>query len=100
VASGVGLRPGGGGTPRRAAIAFRILVISEVVSHDGYFGGTIRRCLTCELAAFEKRFTRFGSDARGRSVQVKPFAALNSAGAFRIVSGPIWGTYDVRPPVG
>jgi hypothetical protein len=79
----------GDGRPSRLAIAFLIFVISEAVSHDGYFGGTIRSCLTDALWAFPNRFTRFGSDARGRSVQVKPFAALKSEGASRIVPGPI-----------
>ena len=32
----------GGGSPSILAIAFRILVISDVVSQGGYFGGTIR----------------------------------------------------------
>jgi uncharacterized protein YyaL (SSP411 family) len=80
---------GGGATPRSAAIALRICVISDEVSQDGYVGGTIRSCLTEACAAVPKRFTRFGSESRGRSVQVKPLAAAKRFGALKIVSGPM-----------
>jgi len=79
----------GGGTPSMFAIAFRIFVTSAFVSHDGYLGGTMRSCLIEAFCAFAKSSTRFGSASRGRSVQAKPFAALNSAGALKIVSAPI-----------
>ena len=79
----------GSGTPSMLAMSLRILVISAFVSHSGYFGGTMRSCLTDAFWAFPNRSTRLGSDSRGRSVQTKPFAALNSAGALKMVSAPI-----------
>src|SRR6185503_19537591 len=79
----------GGATPSRLAIAMRIWLISAFVSHAAYLGGTIRSCLTEAPCAFANNSTRFGSASRGRSVQAKPLAALNSAGALKIVSAPI-----------
>ena len=61
-------------------MSFWIFVTIDFVIQDGYFGGTMRRLFTAELAALPKSVTRFGSDSRGRSVQAKPFAARNSSG--------------------
>src|SRR5262249_20864080 len=81
---------GGGGTPSSFAMSCWIFVISAGVSHSGYVARTIRSCFTVAFSAFPNSVTRFGSESRGRSVQTKPFAAPASAGASRIVAGPIW----------